>query len=331
MIRMYEYEPHVDDEGNAVEAFKDFQNFLFSYPYSFRWDFPNDKIVIYGIAYRISSLRRIPDNNQITCLCVCDGSGNGSGSGAGITKIKTDVSLHGEGSEADPLGVQLSQKSGNRLLILDDGCYVGSDPPQYTPPVITLSSNIPTGEYLLGQSLDNMILTAAIQIGTASIRDVRIGYDGTKTLHAFDLSNVYTYSFPLTKGVDNDVTFKASCNDGMDYFSNPLQYKFVLPVYTGVSDGLTIKDAEIVAGEALKVTGSSFDYTYEQFSKQHLWMCCPETRAVKTVMDENGFPITTAFKKTAVKLTLAGDPYNYNLYVFDTPVTGDHYKITFNS
>jgi hypothetical protein len=47
-------------------------------------------------------------------------------------------------------------------------------------------------------------------------------------------------------------------------------------------------------------------------------MCCAESRIIKSITDENGFVITAAFKKTAVKLTLSGDTENYTLYVFDT-------------
>jgi hypothetical protein len=92
---MYEYEPRTDEDGKQIDGYRDFQNYLFSHPYGFVWDFPADKVIIYDIAYRISSLRRIPDTNQATCLCLC-GTGGGignNGNGTGITKITTDVSL----------------------------------------------------------------------------------------------------------------------------------------------------------------------------------------------------------------------------------------------
>ena len=334
MIRMYEYSPRIDDDGNTTEAYRDFQNYLFSHPYSFLWDFPADKVVIHNVAYRISSLRRIPDGNQVTCLCVCNGGGSGNAEnsgGVGISKIKTDESLHGEGNDANPLGVQLSQRAGNRLQILDDGCYVGSEPLPYQPPEVTLSSSIPEGEYLKGETLTNMVLTVTVTVGSDTIRDVRI-FDGTKTLHVFQnlAAGSHTYTFNLTTGVSSDVTFTASISDGMDYRSNTLTYKFTLPVFCGVSDEMTVTQAGILAGEALSIPGSSFEYVYAKFTKQHIWMACPESRIIKSISDENGFDITAAFKKTAVKITFSGDEYNYTLYVFDTKTTGNDYKITFN-
>ncbi|MDR2926932.1 MAG: hypothetical protein LBV41_01825, partial [Cytophagaceae bacterium] len=183
MIRMYEYEPRTDAEGNATEAYRDFQNYLFSHPYGFVWDFPADKVVIYGVAYRISSLQHIGNAaGQATCVCLCGGRNNSNGGSIGITKITTDESLQGEGSEAVPLGVRLSQKAGNRLQVLDDGCFVGSEPLPYSPPIIELTSSIPQGEYLTGETLDNMTLTVTVTAGSETIRDVRI-FDGTKTLH----------------------------------------------------------------------------------------------------------------------------------------------------
>jgi len=120
---MYEYTPQVDDDGNVTEVYRDFQNYLFSRPYGFIWNFPDDKVIIYSVAYRISSLQRINDNVQVNCICNCGGGGSGGSGGGVIAKIITDESLHGEGTDAKPLGVQISQRSGNRLIILDDGCY----------------------------------------------------------------------------------------------------------------------------------------------------------------------------------------------------------------
>jgi len=325
---MFEYEPRVDAEGNTTEAYRDFQNYLFSHPYTFVWDWLADKVVIYDIAYRISSLRHVPDGNQITCLCIC--GGNGGGGGTGIVKIKTDESLHGEGSEAEPLGVQLSQKLGNRLQILEDGCFVGDEPQPYNPPSVVLSSNIPEGEYLMGETLTNMALTVSVTVGSERIRDVRI-FDGTKTLHVFEIvAGSHVYTFDLPTGIDSDVTFSATVSDGVEYYSNALTYKFILPIICGISDGMTVTETEIVAETAFKVPGSSFEYVYGSFNKQHLWMCCPENRIIKSITDENGFNITASFKKNAVKLTLAEIQYNYSLYVFDTQTSGNDYKITFN-
>ena len=333
MIRMYEYEPRIDADGNPTEAYRDFQNYLFSHPYGFLWDFHADKVIIYGVAYRISSLRRIPDGSEVTCFCLCGGgSGGGTGSGgSGITKIVTDVSLHGEGNETHPLGVQLSQKAGNRLQILDDGCYVGDEPLPYSPPTVELSSSIPEDEYLKGETLTNMILTVTVTVGSERIRDVRI-FDGTKTLHVFEnlAAGSHEYTFSLPTGVDSDVTYTASVSDGMEYLSNNLQYKFVLPVFCGVADEMTVTEAEILAETAFNVSGSSFEHVYGKFNKQHIWMCCPESRIIKTITDENGFDVTAAFKKTAVKITLSGEEYNYTLYIFDVKTTGENYSITFN-
>ena len=331
MIRMYEYEPRVDDQGNAATAFRDFQNYLFSHPYGFIWDFQNDKVTIYGIPYRISSLQRVPDNNRVTCLCLWGGSENG-GNNPGSGKIVTDVSLHGEGTDTSPLGVQLSKKAGNRLQILDDGCYVGSEPLPYNPPSVVLSSSIQAGEYLKSEPLTGMVLTVKVTAGSESIRDVRI-HDGTKTFHVFESipAGTHTYTFPLAISLGDDTSFTASVNDGMDYFSNTLAYKFVLPVFCGVAGTMAVAGAEILTGTAFKVTGSSFDHVYPTFTRQHPWMACPENRIIKSITDENGFPVTAAFRKTPVKLALADQEYNYTLYVFDTPATGENYKITFNS
>ena len=326
MIRLLEYSPRIDEEGNETEAYRDFQNYLFSRPYGFVWDFSADKVVVYGIPYRISSLRHVPESVRVTCIC-----GEGAGSNeTGAVKVKTDGSLQGKGGEAEPLGVMLSKKTGNRLQILEDGCYAGGDLQPYSPPAVTLSSSIPQGEYLKGETLNDMVLTVTVTAGSEMIRDARI-LEGTKTLYAFEVAaGSRSYVFPLPTGIDGDALFSASISDGMEYKSNKLQYKFVLPVYCGSADDMNVAEEEILAQKALKASGDSFNNIYKTFNNQHIWMCCPESRVVKTITDENGFNIAAAFKKTAVKLTIAEEQYNYSLYMLDTKISGSDYQITFN-
>ena len=337
MIRMYEYEPRIDDAGNATEACRDFQNYLFSHPYDFIWDFPADKVVIYGIAYRISSLRRIPDSNQVTCLCICGGgsSDNSNGNNGGATvksKINTDVSLQGEGSEDNPLGVQLSQKIGNRLQILDDGCFVGGEPVPYNPPSVVLSSSIEQGGYLKGETLANMKLTVTVAAGSERIRDVRI-FEGTKTLHVFEIVEGSTvYTFDLLTEIDGDTTFTASVSDGIDYQSNSLTYKFDLTVFCGMSEDANVTEAKILAGTVINISGNSFKYNYENDSESSLWMwmCCPENRIIASMISEKGLNILSSFNKTPIKLTLADEQLNYSLYVLKEITSLTNFEIIFN-
>ena len=336
MIRLYEYEPRIDEEGNATEACRDFQNYLFSHPYGFIWDFSADKVVIYGIAYRISSLRRIPDGNQVTCLCLCGGnSGESSGSGAigtVISKIKTDESLHGEGSEDNPLGVQLSQKIGNRLQILDDGCYVGDDPVPYNQPSVVLSSSIEPGGYLKGETFANVKLSVAVAVGSEKVRDVRI-LEGKKTLHVFELAaGLQTYTFNYAKGIDSDTTFTASISDGMEYLSNTLTYKFDLPAFCGVSENETVTAAEILAGTVINISGNSFKYIYDTDGENGnwIWMCCPENRIIASMIGEKGAEVISLFQKSPIKLTLAGEQFNYSLYEYIERTTMKNIEIIFN-
>ena len=80
MIRLYEYIQNEPD--NPV--YRDFQNFLFSQPYDFIWDFPADKVTIHGTAYRISSRQFISDSSSGTVII---GGGNtGSDVGGGDCK-----------------------------------------------------------------------------------------------------------------------------------------------------------------------------------------------------------------------------------------------------
>ncbi len=48
---------------NPVE-YKDFENYLFSFPDKITFDFPNDKLTIETVDYRISSLLNLDDNTS---------------------------------------------------------------------------------------------------------------------------------------------------------------------------------------------------------------------------------------------------------------------------
>jgi len=173
MIRIYEYDPHesVDEEDNVTVtyAYRDFQNYLFSFPYDFKWDWSKDMVTINGIAYRISSVKHVNDDNQITCTCTCGNNGNGDssdgGSGSsGISKVKTDHTLHGEGNNDVPLGVKLSDLAGNGLQKLEDGLYVNQP----------TGNNVHSIEYDLSAQLDGTKQTFTIkeEIALETIEEV---------------------------------------------------------------------------------------------------------------------------------------------------------------
>ena len=168
MIRLYEYTPRIDADGNTTEVYRDFQNYLFSQPYGFLFDWQTDKVIIYDIAYRLSSMQHINDGKQVTCVCVCGGGGNvGDGQGgsgtAGISRVKTDNTLQGEGNDAQPLGAKLSALPGNRLQVEADGLYVGGgfdDVPIIEPSVIYAGGWVNAGNIPQNVGdLDNLLVT----------------------------------------------------------------------------------------------------------------------------------------------------------------------------
>ena len=82
MLRLTEYEPRTseDSEGSVVttDVYRDFQDWLFSRPDGFVFDYPNDKVTINGIAYRLSSVQVIGGNGAcpiVICKCGCGGGG----------------------------------------------------------------------------------------------------------------------------------------------------------------------------------------------------------------------------------------------------------------
>lgn len=313
MIRLVQF----DDE----EKYKDFHDQLFSAPYSFVFDFKNDKVTISNIAYRLSSLTRLPQKNA----CFCMGGNN-------KPDLETDISLQGLGTLKLPLGVQVSKKEGNQLEILEDGCYVRGYTP-YVAPTIKFSGSLSPGNYLLGESFYDVTLTIQIEKGSDNIKEVMI-YQDSEEFHVFaDVSpDSKTYTLKLDEPIKTGLSFRAKCKDetGKEIASNTLIYTFDLPIYAGIADTTDISAEDILKGEVLNVSSASFSYIFQEFKNQHIWLACNSNRKITQITDENGFNVTTAFLQKSVQIRL-DEEYSYILYVFDTPTTGKNYKVTFNS
>lgn len=314
MIRLVQF----DDE----EKYKDFHDQLFSTPYGFIFDFKNDKVTISNVAYRLSSLIRLPQKNA----CFCMGGNN-------KVDLETDTSLQGIGTLKLPLGVQVSTKEGNQLEILEDGCYVRGYVP-YVAPTIKLSSSLTPGNYLLGESFYDVTLTVQIEKGNENIKEVII-YRDSEEFHVFtDVSpDSKTYTLKLDEPIKNGQSFRTKCKDesGKEIASNTLVYTFDLPVYAGVADNTDITPENIQKnGEILNISSASFSHTYKEFVNQHIWVACNSKRKISQITDENGFNVTASFIQKSIKIKL-DEEYDYILYVFDTPTTGKNYKVTFNS
>jgi len=227
MIRMTEYYPRVDDDGNTIEAYRDFQNYLFSRPSGFLWDFPSDKVVIYGTAYRISSLQNINDDMQASCQCDgCAADGSGAGGSYGFAQIIYDRTIHGEGTKDIPLGVKLSETDDNQLWLLEDGLFYGDMNEPYIPPEVTLTGDPTEGEY---EGIDSLTLYVHITSGTKPIQSVMIMDNHGNTVHEFtDIPNdpTFTLEYTLPNVLNQNTAFYAVVSDGEEYLSNTLTYTF---------------------------------------------------------------------------------------------------------
>ena len=327
MIRLFKY-TLPDDNGNIIEdEYRDFPNYLFSRPYGIIFVFPEDKVIIYNVAYRISSKQIINDSLNVNCICkcCCGGGGSGSGGDGAPIKIITDESLQGEGNDPLPLGVQISKMTGNRLMINDDGVYGAANDYQYVPPVVMLTSDQLAGEYVQGQTL-TMKLSITVEAGSAGIANVLL-FQGDKsyTLSKSEGSGSAMYWKDFAD-IDSDTVFYATVFDGKTHESNRLSYIFVETLYCGVSDKMTLTQEEILATDPIKISGS-FEHSFNS-DDQYMWMCCPKNMIVKTITGEGGFDIMASFGKTDVEI----DGKDYALYMYDEKITTDKkdYPVTFN-
>jgi hypothetical protein len=212
------------------------------------------------------------------------------------------------------------------------------------PPTVILTSSIPAVAYLKGEKLNekgDMILTVTVIKTTNPIKGVFLyaqkqgeipkvltGFEGELT----EDSNTYHFNYQYV--IDSDIIFEASVSDGGENQekSKKLEYSFVLPAFCGVFDSIDeLSGKDITDETGFAISGNSFDYYYSA-NAQHIWMCCPVGREVKSILDEQGFPVTAAFEenKKTLKLTIADHEEDYTLYMFDVKLTGNNFKVTFN-
>ncbi|GHT78417.1 hypothetical protein FACS189464_1820 [Bacteroidia bacterium] len=104
MIRLYKIPPEELEElgiesppAGDLGGYRDFENYLFSEPYGFEFDFPGDKVLIYGTWYRISSLLITGGNNGNSGSNGTGGEGGNGNGGNGNGEGEGEGGSGGEG------------------------------------------------------------------------------------------------------------------------------------------------------------------------------------------------------------------------------------------
>lgn len=193
----------------------------------------------------------------------------------------------------------------------------------YVKPAISLSGNPSAGVREVGDTIDTINLTAAITKKSEDITKVEF-YKGSTVVATVDApsasggSETYalTGEFGATTG---SFTVKARVTDAKGGItdSSTLTYNWILPYYYGAVNSADVTGDMVKAlTKVIKSkTNVSHSFTLEN---AHMCFAVPSGWALKTIIDPNGFDITSSFTLKEVSvLSNDGVNHNYNVYVSD--------------
>lgn len=199
----------------------------------------------------------------------------------------------------------------------------------YIAPYVSLS--VSPSNYLreYGTSIASIDLTASLTEGTNNITTLTFYKDGTSLTSISDptSSKIYTDDGGITG--DSSVTYQAEVTDGTQTNSSYKTYNFVYPYYHGTgAPGLTPSEIQNLT----KLIESKSDKTVsESPSSEVYYFAYPSSYgSLSTILDENGFDITSDFTET-VETFSANDGTNqdYYVYEFNNTTTQTDFEITY--
>ena len=172
----------------------------------------------------------------------------------------------------------------------------------YVKPSVTSFTSTPAG----GTFEIGATITAPITFNWNFNKDIT-----TQTLTDCTLADETTRTATYNSDITTDKTFTLSANDGKNNVSKSISYVFVSPYYTGVSSTDTLTETDVIAlTKKVEIKGSkTINYTTTQ---SYMVFAYPSSYgAIKSVIDQNGFNVTSSFTKSTVTVNLV----EYYVYV----------------
>lgn len=184
-------------------------------------------------------------------------------------------------------------------------------------------------------NITDVILTASINLGTGVIADsanVIFKKNGTAiSTQPFVKGTLgYTYTDAAANITDNttySVEVEYTMNETKKTASATAAYKFVLPIFYGVSTSNTVADITSLTKIISDKKSQSVSYTA---SNGYCVFCIPDTMKVKSIKDSNNFENINSWTSSTQSVTVNSEAVVYKVYVTNTPVTCNNfaYNIT---
>lgn len=203
----------------------------------------------------------------------------------------------------------------------------------YVKPTISYSCSPNGGVYEIGATIASVKVNATGNRQSDIIQQVRIYKNGTvvKTVDHGVTGNC-TASYEELNVTEN-TTFKADVYDGKNTVpSATTTFTFVRPAYVGVlpADISTGIDANMIANLTKKVMSPAAVSNSFTLTDSRMCMAVPPGWTIKSIIDPNGFDITSSFSTQTVQVTcLDGQVIDYTFYISDV-TTQSAFTVKFN-
>lgn len=192
----------------------------------------------------------------------------------------------------------------------------------YKLPSINFSMSPNTTLYELGATVSTVTLTTTTTKGSDDIKTIAITKNGTV------LKSASTDLTVTETNIKTNTTFQAYVSDGTNtIYSGSKSINFVNPIYIGNLTNIT--SSEIKAMTKKVVTRGSQSHTFNITNKR-MCIAVPSEWVLKSIIDPNGFDITSSFSKTTISiLCLDGTSRSYTIHYSET-TSQNNFTVKFN-
>lgn len=180
----------------------------------------------------------------------------------------------------------------------------------YLQPVINSFSGSSALLNCIGDVVAGTTLTASVTKRSESIVSVKFLKNGTVLATDTSKPNGGSYSYAYGQDITTDTVFKIEINDGKSTVSKTVEYKFISPMYYGMTSAVTPTQADILGLTKLVATKANKELSYTGVNKRATFAYPASYGALLKIEDQNAFDNTSGFTKSTVNV----NGVQYNVY-----------------
>lgn len=137
----------------------------------------------------------------------------------------------------------------------------------------------------------------------------------------------YLYDTPLT----SNKSFTLRASDGVSEISKGLNFTFIYPIYIGYVDAaISNPTEEDVKSMSKRLTNPSNQSISYSINNKRMCICVPGNWNIKSIIDPNGFNITSSFKESVINVTCLDNTIQPYKLLLSEPTTQNNFTIKYN-